>query len=62
MLGTISQYSDSPEIEIKENQQTDCIERELQHVESCCESIIPIVEESQQDVANALVKNSNLKY
>ena len=26
MLGTISQYSDSPENEIKENQQTDCIE------------------------------------
>ena len=45
-----------------EKQQTDSIERELQHVESYGECIIPIVDEYQQDIAHALVNNSNLKY
>ena len=44
------------------NEQTDSIELELQHVESYGECIIPVVEESQQDVANALIENSNVKY
>ena len=57
--GISLEYSEGPESEINEKQQTDSIE---QHVQSYCESIIPIVEESQQDVANALVKNNNLKY
>ena len=57
--GISLEYSEGPESEINEKQQSDSIE---QHAESYCESIIPIVKESQQDVASALVKNSNLKY
>jgi len=39
-----------------------CIERERHHIESYCEHVCPLLENSRREVASALVKNSNLKY
>jgi len=60
-LETLVKLSGGAENEIKEIR-ADNLERGLQHVATYCEHISPALVDSQQDVASALVKNTNLKY